>query len=223
MVDSGQDMCILMYMPTKHVYIAEADLPLLDRAAELAGGISAAVIAGIRLYLERSEREMGRFRQIEVAVNDGPLVVTKRFQGRRLFRLAHRDGPRVITYEVYATARQQFAVYSRDDPDYARLSSAGGDPIWENPDTWAPDFYNTRDRTLQVFPGVDAMETELPSDVIDAVRRALDQSLVEDLDILTDWPEPAPTDDSRPQSHAAPGTGGKGAANGSGILLCVAQ
>jgi ABC-2 type transport system ATP-binding protein len=177
-------MRMIMYMPTKNVYVAEADLPLLDRAAELAGGVSAAVIAGIRLYLERSEREMGGFREIEVQVSDGALVTAKRFQGRRLFRLEHRDGLRVIAYEVYATARQQFAVYRRDDPDWARLSAAGDDPIWENPESWAPDFYGTRSRTLQVFPDIDAMEAELPSDVVDTVRRAVTKPAVEDLDIL---------------------------------------
>jgi len=39
-------MCIVINMPTKNVYIAEADLPLFEQAARLAGGNSAAVVAG---------------------------------------------------------------------------------------------------------------------------------------------------------------------------------
>jgi EXLDI family protein len=176
-------MRILMHMPTKNVYVAEADLPLFERAAELAGGISAAVVAGIRLYLDRSEREMDGFKQIEVEVSDGPLVVTKRFQGRRLFRLEHKDDLRIIAYEVYATARHQFAVYRRDDPDWSKLSAAGDSPVWENPSTWTSDFYSTRSRTLAVFPDVESMQADLPPDVIEVLRRALTQPAVEDLDI----------------------------------------
>ncbi|MEV6038390.1 EXLDI protein [Nonomuraea sp. NPDC052116] len=126
---------------------------------------------------------MDGFKQVEVEVDDGPLVATKRFQGRRLFRLEHKDGLRVVTYEVYETARHQFAVYSRDDPDWSKLSAPGEDPIWTDPATWAPEQYSTRNRTLQVFPDIESMENELPSDVIDLVRRAVTQPLVEDLDI----------------------------------------
>lgn len=44
-------MRILILMPSKNVYVAESDLPMFERASHLAGGMSAAVAAGLRLYL----------------------------------------------------------------------------------------------------------------------------------------------------------------------------
>jgi EXLDI family protein len=44
-------------------------------------------------------------------------------------------------------------------------------------------YYSAPDRTLQVFPDIESMESHLPSEVIDALKRALNTPAVEDLDI----------------------------------------
>lgn len=122
--------------------------------------------------------------QIEVEVDDGQAAITKRFSGCRLLRYELQKGPRVLEFRVYATARGQFAVYIRDDPDWSRLASAGGGgAVWDDPDTWSGSWWRTTGRTLRVFPDAVAMRDELPDEVVDAVHRALAHPEPEDLDI----------------------------------------
>ena len=87
-------------MPSKNVYVAESDLPMFERASHLAGGMSAAVAAGLRLYLAQHEknREGAGMETIELKVDDGGVVRTKRFSGRLLLRRKQNEGLRTRTF-----------------------------------------------------------------------------------------------------------------------------
>lgn len=178
---------MFMRMPSKNVYVSEADLPLFDRAATLAGGMSAAVTAGLRLYLAQHDgrQKEDTMTTIELAVDEGPVVVRKRFSGRRLLRWRQQDGGiRSLTARVYKTAKGQYAVHLRDEPNWDVLSSSeDGNPVWENPETWRGDWWSSGKRELRVFAAVDDMEGELPDELIEAVTSAESRPLVEDLDI----------------------------------------
>lgn len=175
-----------MRMATKNIYVAEGDLELFDTAADLAGSMSAAVVAGLRLYLAQQQKakERTQMSQIELEVQDGPIVTTKRFTGRKLLRYELRDGLRVKTFRAYLTARNQIAIHIRDDPDWSRLSRPDEkNPVWEDERTWGANWWDTTERSLRVFTDVDAAAEVLPAEVIQAVRNALTQQPVEDLDI----------------------------------------
>lgn len=175
-----------MRMATKNIYVADGDLRLFDTAADLAGSMSAAVVAGLRLYVgqRQSEKERTQMSRIELEVQDGPIVTTKRFTGRQLLRYELRDGLRVTTFRVFLTARDQIAVHTRNDPDWSRLSSPDeGNPVWEDERTWGTNWWDTTERSLRVYPDTDAATGELPTEVIEAIRAALAQPAVEDLDI----------------------------------------
>ena len=154
-------------MPTKNVYIAEADLPLFEQAARLAGGNSAAVVAGIRLYLEhhgkKGRREM--MGTVELEVDDGP----------------------VQTFRVYATAKGQYAVHTRDDPDWTGMGSRDWDSAEadgaDGARTWEGEWWRPRERSLLVFPDAASMRGRLPDGLVDEVERMGAGPQVEDLDI----------------------------------------
>ena len=116
-----------MFMPTKNVYVSEVDLPLFDRAAELAGGMSPAVATGLRLYVAQQEkkRKDTEMQTIELDVDEGSIVTTKRLTGRQVLRSQIKDGLRVQIYRVYLTAKGQYAVYTRDDPNWSALARTG--------------------------------------------------------------------------------------------------
>lgn len=125
-------------------------------------------------------------RMIELEVDDDRVVVTKRFTGRRLVQWRHRDGARVRTFRVFATARDQFAVYEREEPDWLGMAAAEGEidrPDRADTDAWNGEWWSERRRTLDVFATVDAMTGRLPDDLISLVRAASDRPSVEDLDI----------------------------------------
>lgn len=179
-------MRILMFMATKNIYVADSDLALFDTAADFAGSMSAAVVAGLRLYVgqQQSKKERTQMSQIELEVQDGPIVTTKRFTGRQLLRYEMRDGLRVTAFRVYLTARDQIAVYTRNDPDWSRLSSPDeNNPVWEDERTWGTNWWDTTERSLRVYPDTDAAAVELPAEVVAAIREALTQPAIEDLDI----------------------------------------
>ncbi|MGC4192041.1 MAG: hypothetical protein QM589_12890 [Thermomicrobiales bacterium] len=98
-------------MATKNIYVSDNDLSLFDQATTFAGSASAAVIAGLRLYVAEQEKakEMATMHSIKVEVQHGAIVTTQRFRGRRL-RYEIRDGLRVTTYHIYLTAHNQIAV-----------------------------------------------------------------------------------------------------------------
>lgn len=179
-------MRIIMRMVAKNIYVADSDLPTFERAAELAGGMSTAVAAGLQLYVAQQERERRQveMRTIELEVQEGPVVTTKRFTGRQLLRYELRDGMRARAFRVYLTAKEQYAVYSRNDPNWSALSSPDEDnPVWEDPRTWNTAWWESNERTLRVFPDITTMEGELPAELIAAITDAKAQPSVEDLDI----------------------------------------
>ena len=179
-------MCIIMRMSTKNVYVSESDLPLFDRAAELAGGMSAAVVLGLRLYVAQQDRQRKdtEMKTIELEVDDGAVAGVKRFSGRQILRWSRQEGPRSRTARVYKTARGQYAVYLREDPNWAALSSPDDDsPVWEDPALGRGEWWKRGPRELRVFATIEEMVGELPDELVAAVRDAGTCPAVEDLDI----------------------------------------
>lgn len=179
-------MRIVMHMPTKNVYVAEDDLPLFERAAELAGALSAAVAAGLRLYVEKADAERKRVEMhtVELEVDEGQVVTTKRFTGRQLLRYEESEGPRATTFRVYVTANGQYAVHQRNAPNWTVYADPDRSGLTEDdPKLWKGDWWKAGPRTLRVFPDLASMTDELPAGLIDALGQAQQQPLVEDLDI----------------------------------------
>jgi len=175
-----------MHMVSRNIYVADSDVELFDTAAALSGSLSAAVAAGLRLYVDqqRKAKEATQMRPIEVEVQDGPVVSIKRFTGRQLLRYEMRADGRVTTFRVYLTARDQIAVFTRNDPDWAKYTASGEDePIWNDPKTWSTAWWDTTERALRVFSDIDALNSELPDELVQATRRALAEPATEDIDI----------------------------------------
>ncbi len=173
-------------MPTKNVYVSEADLPLFEKAADLAGALSTAVASGLRLYVDQQEKERRKtqMQTIEVEVNDGPVVSTKRFTGRRILRFEERDGLRVTVYRVYLTAKGQYAIYQRNDPNWVAMSNTEGTgPGWDDAQTWQGNWWHSGNRTLKVFPNMEDMKGHVPDGLLEALTQAAKKPLVEELDI----------------------------------------
>lgn len=177
---------MLMYMVSKNVYVSDSDLPLFERATELAGGMSTAVAAGLRLYVARAERErmLVEMSTIEVEVQEGSVVTTKRFTGRQLLRYEMRDGLRTQSFRAYLTSRGQYAVYACNDPNWSALSSPDeNNTVWEDARMWNAAWWKSSERSLRVFADIKAMEGELPAEFVTAIIDAQTKPGAEDLDI----------------------------------------
>lgn len=176
---------MLMFMPSKNVYVAEQDLKLFEEATAFAGSLSAAVAAGLRLYVARNTGKGTRMDTVELDVDEGSIVKTKRFQGQLLIRWRQEVGTRTRSFRVFKTANGQFAVYERNDPNWALFSSPDeDDPVWERPEVVSGSWWRSEARRLTVFPDIGAMAAALPDDLIEAVRHTVDGTpATEELDI----------------------------------------
>src|SRR5271166_2889169 len=103
-------------MPNKTIYVADADLPIFERAQELAGeNLSATIVAALRRFVAAEESQADGFAEIVVKVGENSLFAQKQFTGRELAKLRlpdHHTG-RTTVLVVYETAKKHLALYTR--------------------------------------------------------------------------------------------------------------
>jgi EXLDI family protein len=118
-------------MPNKTIYVADGDLPVFERAQELAGeNLSATIAEALRRFVESEEARARGFVEIRLKTGSHKTYSVKRFMGRELARRRARDEQRhsVITHIVFQTAKGSLALYTRTSPDWSSWSQGwGGD------------------------------------------------------------------------------------------------
>lgn len=164
-------------MPQKMIYVAEADLPLFERAQQLAGSNLSAVIArALRQFVETEEAKSAGSRPITVAVGTDGQVRRQQFRGRLLARhREHTPDDTLAIQLVYQTAKGKLAVYTKTIAQWSSYSAAE----WERWD------WSTSDYRLDVYDTLDALKPQIPAPLFATVVRRLgeDATPVEILDI----------------------------------------
>src|SRR3954454_5794926 len=124
-------------MPNKTIYVSDDDLPLFERAQELAGAnLSSAIVRALRRYIELEEAKQSGLDEITVIVNGQGAHRRKRFVGQRLVRWlqprAKGKGTEILS--VYRTAGKRYALHTRSIPNW---DLAVGDPDQvSDPSNW---------------------------------------------------------------------------------------
>src|SRR5262249_35148350 len=106
-------------MPNKTIYVADADLPLYERAQALAGGnLSAAIATALKRYVSEPGEERG---EMVVTVTEDGAPVKKRFRGQLIVerRVRKPDGAQTVSYRLYRTEKGRYAVWSRAAPNWS--------------------------------------------------------------------------------------------------------
>jgi EXLDI family protein len=188
-------------LPNKTIYVADDDLPLFERAQELAGAnLSAAVVRALRRYIEVEEARQRGLDEITVIVNTEGAHRRKRFLGQRLVRWlqATPDGKGTEVLNVYLTAGNRYALHTRviadwevawGDPDVTRHPKNWGiaDGIIKRLSSWGYDDWDTYkdagDYSLQVFETLEAMKPHVSSALFTMVNQAMQGPEIEDIDI----------------------------------------
>jgi EXLDI family protein len=158
-------------MPNKTIYVSETDIPVFDKAQQMAGGnLSSAIAQALRRYVEDEEMQEQRFEEISVDVGRVYRVhkkfiressVEKRFMGKAIISWRTRDpeDPRSESYDVYKTPKGRFVVYSRIGPN----DNYEGDDEEEDP---------TSESRLDVYDSLEAMHAGLPQELYEATVEA---------------------------------------------------
>ena len=155
-------------MPSKTIYIKEADKELWEEAEIRAGGsLSGLLVDALRRYIEEEERKEHGMGTIELDLIRGESVRRVRFEGRWLVRpdqdetrSADPSGEAGFYYGVALTRRGNVAVYI---------------------DSVKPSV----DAQLETYASLDAAAAEgtLPEDIYEMADAEMGSDYVQDLDI----------------------------------------
>ncbi len=168
-------------MPNKTIYVSDGDIPLFERAQELAGGnLSAAISKALRRYVDTEYGRREGFDEITVRV--GPKGGRKvRFTGVMLGTW----GNNTTAINVYRSRSGKFVIHTQRNPDWTSRDADGKPGGWRSwlglgDYSWAG---STGESTLEVVDTVEELREKIPPELFDLVANSAKQPAVEDLDI----------------------------------------
>ncbi len=173
-------------MPNKTIYVSDGDLPIYQRAQELAGdNLSAAIAAALRRYVDVEEGRREGFDEIIVRVGPGKGRKV-RFIGVLLGEWVNTSPSRVETFRVYRGRTGKFVLHVERSPDYTMVDGEGKPAGWRA--HLGLDWnvsYGTKpgESTLEVVESLDELRERIPPQLYDMVAGSAQQPAVEDLDI----------------------------------------
>jgi EXLDI family protein len=182
-------------MPNKTIYVADDDLPIFQRAQELAGGkLSAAISVALRRYVEFEEGRQEGYEEIVVQVGQGGVGRKQRFMGVLLGEWGRTQGNRVEMFRVYRSRKGRFVLHVDRSPDYPDSVTGGGDNwleglfsrgAWRSylgltESTWG---FVQGEATLEVADTFEELRGRIPDEFYDSIAGLAQASAVEDLDI----------------------------------------
>jgi EXLDI family protein len=172
-------------VPNKTIYVSDGDLPLYQRAQELAGdNLSAAISAALRRYVDVEEGRKEGFDEITVRV--GPHRGRKvRFTGVLLGEWVNSSFSRVETFRVYRGRTGKFVVHIERSPDYSMLDAEGKPAGWRGYLGIGSVSYENipGESTLEVVTTLEELRDRIPQQLYDRIAGSAEQPVVEDLDI----------------------------------------
>ncbi len=184
-------------MPNRTIYVADADLPIFEKAQKLAGdNLSAAIAQALHYFVEKEEAKRSGFEEITLKVGKGLPYLTKQFRGRLLAkrRIRFHNGTRLLTLGVYQTAKGRFAVYTKNTANWLDWSKSSkwskksaSDWNWDWDIDWSNyegSLYSEEDELrLDVYDTLDDLKDNIPEELYESIMRYNNGENVEILDI----------------------------------------
>lgn len=174
-----------VHVPNKTIYVSDGDMPLYERAQELAGGnLSAAITRALKRYVDVEAGRKDGFEEITVRV--GPQAKRKvRFVGVLLGTWGNTTGGRAEFIHVYRSRSGKIVIHTERTPDWVMRGADGNPGGWRSwlgigDFTWVG---STGESTLEVVETVEALREKLPPELFDVIATAVQQPVIEDLDI----------------------------------------
>jgi EXLDI family protein len=174
-------------VPNKTIYVSDDDLPLYQRAQDLAGGkLSAAISAALRRYVEMEEGRQEGYDEITVTVGPAP-GRRVRFSGVLLGEWRNSTGSRVEAVRVYRSRTGKFVVHTERSPEWTTPDGDKWTTGWRAwVGNWSPSkdwSYISGEATLKVADTLEALRELISPELYGIVAAVAEQPPVEDLDI----------------------------------------
>lgn len=172
-------------MPNKTIYVSDGDLPLFQRAQEIAGGnLSAAIVRALRRMVEVEDAELEGFEEITVRVGPGK-GRRQRFIGVQLAAWTRSTKDKVEQFEVYRSRTGKYVLHVERSAEAHWTAGADGTATG-----WRKHFSSDQQvgttapsATLEIFDTIEELRSRIPDELYDMVVTTDDQPVVEDLDI----------------------------------------
>ena len=174
-----------MVVPNKTIYVSDGDLPLFQRAQELAGGnLSAAIAGALRRYVDLQEGLQGGFEDIVVRVGIG--------SGRKVRFTAVLVGEWVDTkdsraehFRVYRGRSGKYVLHVERTAEYWMVDAEGKPAGWRGYLGIGNIRYGgaPKEATLDVVGTLDELRDKVPPELFEMVSRSARRPTVEELDI----------------------------------------
>jgi EXLDI family protein len=172
-------------VPNKTIYVSAGDLPVFQRAQELAdGNLSQAISRALRRFVDVEEGKLEGFREITVQVGAGKHR-RQRFVGVQLVEWARSSKDRVEQFTVYRSRTGKYVVHCERSPEYVHQAGPDGEATG-----WRKHFSSDQvwgqtpvTATLEVFETLEELGDTIPRDLYALVAAAAETPEVEDLDI----------------------------------------
>ncbi|MGH9889241.1 MAG: EXLDI protein [bacterium] len=173
-------------MPNKTIYVSDGDLPIYERAQEIAGGnLSGAIATALKRFIEADDARREGFDEITVRIGSGAGRKV-RFSGILLGEWSNSDWSRFETYRVYRGRTGKYVVHVERTPSFETLNAEGKPAGWLSQLTGLGNvnFRSTPgESTLEVVATLDELKDKIPPQLFEVVARGAKQPPVEDLDI----------------------------------------
>jgi EXLDI family protein len=184
-------------MPNRTIYVADADLPIFEKAQKLVGdNLSAAIAQALHYFVEKEEAKRSGFEEITVKVGKGRPYLTKQFRGRLLAKRSIRiqNGTRILTLVLYQTAKGRFAMYSKNTANWSdwtqsskwsrkSASNWNWDLDYDSSNyDWSSSFEDDEHR-LDVNDTLDELRDNIPEELYESIVKYISGEDVEILDI----------------------------------------
>lgn len=174
-----------MAVPNKTIYVASGDLPLYQRAQELAGGnLSQAIATALRRYVDLQEGLQGGFEDIVVRVGIGSGRKV-RFTGVLVGEWIDSRQKFPDHYRVWRGRQGKFVVHVERSEQFWAIDAEGKPAGWRGWIGVGDIRYggSPKESTLEVVATLDELRDRVPAELFDMVARSARQPTVEDLDI----------------------------------------
>ena len=175
-----------MQVPNKTIYVSDGDLPIYQRAQQLAGdNLSAAIAAALRRYVEIEEGRREGLDEIIVRVRSGGSRRKVRFSGVLLGEWASSTSGRYETFRVYRSRTGRYVVHVERSAEYTVVDGEGKPAGWRGYLGLGDLSYGARppESTLEVVDTLEELREKVPPQLYDMVAASADRPPIEDLDI----------------------------------------
>lgn len=173
-------------MANKTIYIAEPDLPIFEKAQQLAGdNLSSTIIRALREFITSEQIKRKEFEEITVKVGKAAPYEVKRFTGRLLKRKRILNEDKTLWYiiTVYLTMKSKFAVHTANISDWSAWTNRSEED-WSSASKvdWSV-YYQDKEWKLEVYETLEELQGSLPDDLYESIVRSLRGEEIEYLDI----------------------------------------